>query len=81
MTDRLKWTLVALLGFSTACSATRHAKSQDKPEPAQQQESTFRTMYGVRRAEEPTTPPDSIRREDEIQVIAMYGVRMPEKKQ
>ncbi|MBP3482904.1 MAG: hypothetical protein J6K28_05900 [Alistipes sp.] len=59
MGKKLKFAIITLLGFSTACSSVKKAeKSTDgkQPQPAEEVAPAIKVMYGVRRPAPETRP-------------------------
>lgn len=53
MSKRIKWALLALLGFSTACSTVKNTAKENNSEPSEEvtppsEEHRIRVLYGVR---------------------------------
>lgn len=63
MTKRIKWAMLALLGFSTACSTVKNSAKEPQKETPEElapraEEHRIRVLYGVRRPE--VQPVDSL---------------------
>ncbi len=57
MGKKLKFAIITLLGFSTACSSVKKAeKSTDGKQPAEEVAPAIKVMYGVRRPAPETRP-------------------------
>lgn len=68
MSKRIKWALLALLGFSTACSTVKNSAKESQQEAPEEvtpptEEHRIRVLYGVRRPDGqqvyPATPEET----------------------
>ncbi|HJI18418.1 MAG: hypothetical protein ACLSVO_10990 [Alistipes sp.] len=79
MSKKIKWALLAMLGFATACSTVRNTARNENPAPelpdTVENVPQIRLMYGVR----PPVSEEEARRLDSLrQVAARADAALPE---